>query len=455
MKTGVFPEGFVWGAATSACQIEGHTDADGGGRSVWDAFCEEPGRIVNDDTCAVACDHYNRWREDVALLRDLGVGAYRFSISWPRVMPNGTGAVNEKGVEFYSRLVDELLSAGITPHVTLFHWDTPQALQDRYGGWLSRRAAFDFAEYAGKMAGRLGDRVHDWITVNEIGNFTTLSFAVGQRARFAPGLEVESSKTVNQSVHHALLGHGLAVQAVRAASPGPCRVSIVHDTWNAVPVIETPENIAAAALAYRFMNGTIMSPVLEGRIEPSRLAAMKGSEPDSEPGDYKTISQPLDRFGLNVYTGHYVKAADNGNGYEFLALPQSYPRMNLNWLTFTPDGLYWGVRHISETMKKPDLDVIITENGCVAADRLDDAGRVNDMERVLYIREYLRAAGRAVSEGFPLRGYFHWSLLDNFEWAEGYSKRFGLVYTRFSDQRRIPKLSYGLYREAIRRNGPA
>lgn len=462
MSSYLFPDRFQWGAATAAYQIEGAIAEDGRKPSVWDTFSATPGKVLNGDTGAIACDHYHRYVQDVKLMAQLGIKNYRFSIAWPRIIPDGRGTVNQSGLDFYSRLLDELLSHGITPHATLYHWDTPQALDDRYGSWQSREIAQDFADYATVVVSQLGDRLTHWITLNEISCFTHLSYAVDQDPAHAPGRRVSSRKQVWQTSHHALLAHGMACQAIRAASPVSCSVALVDNFSVPIPLTESEADIQAAKRAFPdfWVNGGITLPALTGTYNPRLLEQLGDDSPDMEPDDLQIIHQPLSYLGFNIYSGSYVRAvdgvtghkADQVNGYEMLRLPPGYPRMHMPWLNFTPDALYWGIRHISETLNHPALPIIVTENGCAAQDVLSDDGDVLDSDRILYYREYLRAAHRAVVEGYPLRGYFAWSLMDNFEWAYGYDRRFGLTYIDYDTQTRIPKASFHWYTECIRQN---
>ena len=449
-----FPAGFQWGVATSAYQIEGAAAADGRKPSVWDTFSKTDGRVRGGDTGDVACDHYRRFAADVKLMAELGVKHYRFSISWPRVIPDGRGAVNDKGLDFYKRLVDTLRDHGIRPHATLFHWDSPQALEDRYGSWRSREMARDFADYCSATVSRLGDRVTDWMTINEIFCFTYMGYGVGSTPPHAPGTVVPRKKDVQQTVHHALLAHGLGCQAIRAASPVPCKVALVTNCDAFVPVIETPENIAAARRAFlaEEHNGTVIVPALTGKYSAQALESLGQEAPDIRDGDMEIIGQPLDVLGINLYTGHYVRAAENSRGYDILPLPEGYPKMHMPWLNFLPESIYWAVRHVGEALGKKDLPLVISENGCATDDRPTGSGEILDLDRVLYLRSYLRQASRAVAEGYPLQGYFQWSLLDNFEWSYGYARRFGLVHVDFATQQRTPKQSYHWYQQVIREN---
>ncbi len=452
LKNSQFPKDFAWGVATSAYQIEGATQMDGRKPSVWDTFSARPGKTLNGDTGAIACDHYHRYKADIRLMAQLGVRHYRFSVSWCRILPDGRGKPNSAGLDFYRRLVDTLLEFGITPHITLFHWDSPQALEDRYGSWQSREMAADFADYATVLVKHLGDRVTHWMTLNEIFCFTHLGYSHTGDPPHAPGIRVKTNREVWQTSHHALLAHGLGCQAIRAASPRPCSIALVDNPFIPVPISETPANIHAAykALPHLGTNGGILWPALTGAYSPQLLNDLGADAPDIRDGDLRNIHQPLDAFGLNIYTGSYVRAADNDRGYEELPFQEHYPRLHMPWLWFLPDALYWGVRHIATTLGQPNLPIVVAENGCAAWDTVNSQGEVIDTERILYLRQYLRSAERAVSEGYPLRGYFLWSFLDNFEWAWGYDRRFGITYVDYPSQQRIPKASYHWYAECIK-----
>lgn len=449
-----FSDNFIWGTATASYQIEGAVEEGGRKPSVWDTFSATPGRVLNGDTGAVACDHYHRYEADVQLMAALGLKHYRFSIAWSRIIPDGRGAVNETGVDFYKRLADCLLQHGITPHTTLFHWDSPQALEDLYGSWRSREIAKDFADYVTAVVSRLGDRITHWMTLNEISCFTHMSYDVDRNPVHAPGTRVGSKKAVWQTSHHALLAHGLGCQAIRAASPGACSVSLVDNFWVTVPINEAPIHVEAAQKAFHTcgQNGGIIFPVLTGAYSPALLEQLGDNAPKILEGDLAIIHQPLDSLGFNIYTGSYVRAVDNECGYEFLDLPKGYPRMHMPWLHILPESIYWGIRHVSETLRCPKLPVFITENGCAAQDEVNAKGEVIDSDRILYLRQYLKSAHRAVSEGYPLQGYFLWSLMDNFEWSWGRDRRFGIIYIDYATQQRIPKASFQWYAECIRQN---
>jgi beta-glucosidase len=452
MPNAQFPEDFMWGTATAAYQIEGAVAEDGRKPSVWDIFSATPGRTLNGDTGAIACDHYHRYQDDVKLMAELGIKHYRFSIAWPRIIPEGRGAVNEAGIDFYKRLVDCLRNYGITPHATLFHWDSPQALEELYGSWRSREMAYDFADYVTAVVSRLGDRITHWMTINEISCFTHMGYSVGQVPVHAPGTVVEHQKAVWQTSHHALLAHGLGCQAIRAAAPGACSVALVENFAVTVPLSESPQDIAAAQAAFPTfsLNGGITLPALTGAYSPAFLKQLGRHAPDIQEGDLAIIHQPLDALGFNVYTGTYVRAADTSLGYEVLDFPKGYPRLHMPWLLFVPDCIYWGIRHVSETLGHPDLPIFISENGCAAQDEVNAKGEVVDSDRILYLRHHLRSAQRAISEGYPLRGYFVWSFMDNFEWSWGRDRRFGLIYMDYPTQKRIPKASFHWYAECIR-----
>lgn len=449
-----FPPDFIWGTATSAYQIEGAAKEGGRKPSVWDVFSSLPGRTVNGDTGAVANDHYHRYESDVKWLAELGVKHYRFSIAWSRVIPDGRGQVNETGVDFYRRLCDRLLEHGITPHATLFHWDSPQALEKRYGSWRSREMAKDFADYCTATVQRLGDRVTHWMTLNEIACFTHLGYDVGKIPEMAPGSRVWRKKDIWQTSHHALLAHGLGCQAIRAASPRPCSIALVDNPAITVPLTESPADITAAQQAFHtsWVNGGIIFPALTGQYDEALLKNLGREAPTIRSGDLETIHQPLDVFGLNIYTGSHVRASENAPGYEYVNYPKGYPRLHMPWLWVVPESIYWAVRHASDVLKRPELPLLITENGCAAQDELTQQGEILDSDRILYLRQYLQSAHRAVAEGYPLKGYFLWSLMDNFEWSWGCDRRFGVLYNDFKTQQRIPKASFHWYAECIRQS---
>jgi beta-glucosidase len=437
-----FPKDFVWGCATAAYQIEGAVKEDGRMPSIWDVFAHTPGKIVHDDRGDVADDSYHLYKEDTRLMKNLGAGAYRMSISWPRIFPDGRGQPNPLGLDHYKRVLDELLANGMTPYVTLFHWDLPAALE---GGWQSRDTAKAFADYAGYVAGELADRVHHFMTINEFDSFTNLGYKTG---KFAPGLMLPAGE-VNQVRHHALLAHGLGVEAVRASAPS-AKVGLAENPTSFVPVIEDEKNIEAARRATREENAAFLTAVLEGKYTEGYLEREGANAPRIAAGDMEAIGRKVDFLGLNVYAPNYVRADDSERGYEIVPRQASYPRMASPWIAVGPEVMYWAVRNVCELWHPQEI--YITENGCSADDALTADGRIEDTDRVMYLRNHLTHLHRATAEGFPVKGYFLWSLLDNFEWADGYSKRFGIHYVDFKTEKRTPKLSAEWYREAIRRN---
>jgi beta-glucosidase len=442
-----FPSGFLWGTATSAYQIEGAVDEDGRGPSIWDTFAHTPGKIEDHSNADRANDHYHRYKEDVGLIKELGVKAYRFSIAWPRVFPEGTGAPNPKGLDFYDRLLDELQKNGIEPFATLYHWDLPQALQDRVGGWRSSDTSKAFADYAGYVAERLTDRVKSIFTINETGRF--VNFGYGW-AIDAPGLKLPEAE-LNQVRHHVALAHGLAVQAIRAHGRAGTKVGPAENIAACVPAIDTPENVRAAEIATRELNAGFLGVILEGKYTDGFLEYAGANAPKYTADELKIISSPNDFVGLNIYAPQfYVVAADGTPGFKVLPFPASFPHMNSEWLRIGPEAIYWAPRLAAKIW---NIDTIyISENGTSSSDHLAKDGKVYDLDRIMYLRNYLTQLQRATSEGVPVRGYFLWSLMDNFEWTFGFEQRFGLYHVDFETQRRIPKLSASFYRDVIARN---
>ncbi|WP_214409642.1 GH1 family beta-glucosidase [Sphaerisporangium fuscum] len=433
---------FLWGTATASYQIEGAAAEDGRGTSIWDTFTHEPGRVRDGHTGDVACDHYHRWPEDVALMAGLGVNSYRFSISWPRVQPEGRGKVNEAGLDFYDRLVDELCAKGIVPAATIFHWDLPQALEDE-GGWLERDTARHFADYADIVAERLADRIPMWITLNEPFVHMVYGYALGThapgRTLFLDALPV---------AHHQLLGHGLAVQALR--SRGAERVLITNNCTPVLPASGSPEDARAADAYDTLHNRLFNDPVLIGRYPD--LSVYGITEPGGvRDGDLEIIAQPLDGLGVNYYNPTRIAAPPSGpaSGLPFEdAGLTGYPTTGFGW-PVVPDGLRWLLTGLKERYGEALPPLYVTENGCSYPDVPGPDGVVDDQERVAFLDAHIGAVGAAMEQGVDVRGYYVWSLLDNFEWAEGYNQRFGLVHVDFATQKRTPKASYHWFKERV------
>ena len=457
MSTHLFPKDFVWGTATSSYQIEGAWNEDGKGPSIWDTYAHTPGKIKNNDTGDVANDHYHRYKEDVALMRSIGANAYRFSIAWPRIFPQGTGTLNAKGLDFYNRLVDELVAADIDPFPTLYHWDLPQALQDK-GGWQSRDTVKAFADYAGYMAEKLSDRVRHFFTINEFRSFVdmgyrdhTINIPGGTMIiSIAPGLKLSPGE-LNQVRHHAVLGHGMAVQAIRAKGKTGTKVGPAEVIEVAVPLIETPEHIKAAERATREMNAPFLTVMLEGKYTDTYLKEAGADAPKFTDDDLKIISSPLDFVGVNIYKPtSYVLASDQAPGWREILFAKSHPKMASSWHTFGPEAMYWAPKFVQSLWKAKEI--FITENGCATDDVLADDGNVYDTDRIVFLRNYLTQLQRATADGVPVKGYFQWSTMDNFEWTAGFGNRYGLVYVDFNTQKRTSKLSAAWFREAAARN---
>ena len=439
-----FPDGFLWGAATASYQIEGAWDEHGKGPSIWDTFSHTPGRIANGDTGDVACDHYHRFREDVALMRELGLRAYRFSVSWPRILPEGTGWVNRAGLDFYARLVDALLEAGIEPTLTLYHWDLPQALQDR-GGWGSRDTAEAFAGFADVLSEELADRVRLWITHNEP---SVVAFDGHVSGEHAPGMRDPTLGV--QVAHHLLLSHGLAVPAMRAN--GVREVGITINIWPVTPASDTPEDAAAADRRWQQEARWYLDPLYRASYPHELLEIYErhGLAPHVQDGDLETMAEPLDFLGLNYYSRNVVRFDPADELLQASDVDQTGEFTETDWLV-VPEGLHELLTRVHAEYAPGDL--YVTENGAAFADEVSPDERVHDERRVAYLREHFRAAARAIDEGVPLRGYFVWSLLDNFEWAEGYAKRFGIVRVDHETQRRTVKDSGWFLRDVIAANG--
>jgi beta-glucosidase len=433
-----FPHDFVWGAATASYQIEGAANEDGRGESVWDRFAATPGKVRNGDNGAVACDFYHRYREDVALMRELGLDAFRFSIAWPRVLPEGRGRVNAAGLDFYDRLVDELLGNGIEPYVTLFHWDTPQALEDA-GGWPARETVDAFAAYVEAVAGRLGDRVGHWITHNEPWVVSWVGHGWGHHA---PGRASDADALA--TAHHLLLSHGRAVGILRELSPRS-QVGITLNLDHSYAASDHPDDVAAARWVDGLHNRWFLDPIFRGAYPDDMAEAWAAIMPEVRDGDMRTIAAPIDFLGVNNYTSPLVASDDNGGRSRIVRRPD-VDRTDMGW-EITPEGLHDLLVRLAEDYE-PEA-IYVTENGAAFPDVRGHDGSVCDPERQAYLEAHVAAAARAIEDGAPLRGYFAWSLLDNFEWAWGYWKRFGLVYVDFPTLERVPKGSFYWYRDFI------
>jgi len=447
-----FPKDFVWGAATAAYQIEGAASEDGRGLSVWDAFCRQEGAVWNGENGNVACDHYHHFQKDVGLMQQIGLKGYRFSISWPRILPAGGGQINATGLDFYDKLVDELLTAGIQPFATLFHWDYPQELYKR-GGWLNPASSDWFADYAQVVVERLGDRISHWMTLNEPQVYVLLGHGKGIHA---PGLKL-SFADILQISHNSLLAHGKSVQIIRAYSKLPAKVGLAPSTQGSIPWDpKNPEDIESARVYTFQMHGRMlwgmswwMDPVFFGEYPADGLALFEADLPDISPEDMAIINQPVDFFGFNMYTGNYVRRNEDGT-FEF----EHYHDPN-NTLTsmewpVSPEALYWATKFMWERYRKP---IFITENGMANCDWVALDGNVHDPQRIDFTHRYLLALKRAIADGAQVAGYFYWSLMDNFEWSFGYKRRFGMIYINYETQERILKDSAYWYREVIRQNG--
>ncbi|MET7398586.1 GH1 family beta-glucosidase [Dactylosporangium sp. NPDC005572] len=456
-----FPPGFLWGAATASYQIEGAVAEDGRTPSIWDTFSHTPGKTLGGDTGDVACDHYHRYRGDVALMKDLGVGAYRFSIAWPRVQPGGSGPMNAKGLDFYRRLVDELLEHDILPWVTLYHWDLPQQLEDA-GGWPNRDTAARFAEYAVQVHAALGDRVRNWTTFNEPWCSAFLGYASGVHA---PGRQHAPDGLA--AMHHLLLGHGEAVRAIRAADP-QAKLGITLNLYAISPADPaSPGDLDAARRIDGLANRIFLDPVLLGRYPADVQQDLAGVSDFGfvHDGDLQTIGAPLDLLGINYYSRHVVAAPDpdapaepywraptswpGSEDVRFLKRP-GVPVTDMDWEVDAPGLTETLVRVAKEY---PPIPLYITENGAAYVDTVEPDGSVNDADRVAYFDAHFRACHDAIAAGAPLHGYFAWSLLDNFEWAWGYTKRFGMVRVDYQTQERTIKASGHRYREVIKHSG--
>ncbi len=444
MKPLRFPAGFTWGVATAAPQIEGAAFADGKSASVWDTFSRQPGAVLNGDTLDVACDHYRRFDQDFALMRQLGIRHYRLSLAWPRILPGGRGAVNQQGLDFYHRVFDSLEKHGITPWVTMFHWDLPQVLEDE-GGWRVRGTVDAFAQYADTIVQAYGDRVKNWITLNEIFCFTRLGYGTGQKA---PGRR-EPEQVVNQTYHHALVAHGHGVRAVREHGGKGARVGLTDNVIVTVPVDLQPANVAAAKRAFVAENIRVLDPLFTGRYGAAYRKITGTDAARVERGDLALISGKMDFLGLNIYTGFFVQATKGGRSRK-LEFPANYPRTDCAWHYLLPQVLHWGPRFVTELYGP--LPLYITENGAGYNEVAPVDGEVHDLHRREAVRHGLAQLHGAVKAGVPVKGYFLWSFMDNYEWEDGYQRRFGIVHNDFVTQQRTPKLSARWYAQVIKQN---
>ncbi len=431
-----FPKDFIWGTATASYQVEGAVNEDGRGASIWDTFAHTPGKVKNGDTGDVACDHYHRTRADIQLMKALNINAYRLSLAWPRIFPQGRGTINEVGLDFYDRLIDDLLAAGITPYVTLYHWDLPQALQDE-GGWLRRGIVDDFVGYADTVSRALGDRVKHWITFNEPWVFTWLGYVMGAHA---PGLISENPAPAFATTHNAYLAHGQAVPVLRANSKD-ANVGITLNLSPADPATSKPADLEATTIYDGWFNRWYLDPLFRGQYPADIMELYAPFMPDIQPGDLATMTAPLDFLGINYYARAVIKA---GPGPE---MPFDRERPDgeyteMDWEVY-PRGLYNVLKRVHSDYNPPAI--YITENGAAYADVLTADGQIHDERRTAYYQSHLEACQHAIHDGVPLKGYFAWSLMDNFEWGEGYTKRFGLYYVDYATQQRYLKDSGKFY----------
>jgi len=443
MNTLTFPKDFIWGVATSAYQIEGAWNEDGRGASIWDTFSHTPGKVVNNENGDVAADHYHHWKEDIALLSELGIQAYRFSTAWPRILPDGTGRVNKKGLDFYDRIVDELLKRKIEPYICLFHWDLPQALQDK-GGWPNRDTTAHFAEYARVVADHLGDRVKVWFTHNEPWVAAFVGHFLGDHA---PGKKDIGAAV--KSLHHILLSHGLAADAIRTEVKHPVKIGITLNLNPVHPATDTKKDREAAERVDMFMNRIVLDPLLKGTspIQESSIAKLLTGKL-IQVGDLEKISK-LDILGVNYYSRAVMK---HDSVFPVVNVAQVQPEGNEYsgmWEIY-PEGMYETLKMVWDY--NPTCELMVTENGIPVPDGVDFDGRVRDERRIRYLRDHIAQVHRAIEDGIPVKGYFHWSLMDNFEWNLGYGQRFGLVYVDWKTQKRIVKDSGRWFAKVIEKN---
>lgn len=447
-----FAKDFVWGAATSSYQIEGTGRDSGKGQNIWDVFTKEPGRVYEGHTGDIACDHYHRFREDVAYMKELGLKGYRFSIDWSRVLPEGTGKVNEKGIDFYNALIDELLEQGIEPYITLYHWELPYEIYKR-GGWMNPEIVEWFGQYTRLVAERFSDRVKYFFTLNEPQCFVGLGFLQGCHA---PGVKAPLRDTFEMA-HNALKAHGRAVQMLRAYGKQNVQIGYAPTSGMCYSEKETPKDIEAARKALFALPDDLSNwtwnvswwsdPVILGKYPEEGMKKYEKYLPVITDEDMKLISQPIDFYGQNIYNGRCIRMGTDGRPEE-VRRPAGFPKTATNW-PVTPEALYWGPKFLYERYRKP---IYITENGMACHDTVSQDGKVHDPNRIDFLARYLKNLKRAAEE-IDIRGYFQWSLMDNFEWDKGYAERFGIIYVDFETQERIWKDSAYWYRDLIRRNG--
>ncbi|RPJ09541.1 MAG: beta-glucosidase [Spirochaetaceae bacterium] len=445
-----FPKNFVWGAATASYQIEGAMDEDGKGLSIWDLFCKTPVAIFENQRGDVACDHYHLFREDVKIMKELGLNAYRFSISWPRIFPDGTGKPNQAGINFYDKLVDELLAAGINPWVTLYHWDLPAALY-KQGGWQNPEISGWFSDYAAFVVDKLSDRVTNWMTLNEPQCFIGLGM---QEGRHAPGLKLDLPELLLAS-HHALLAHGKAVQVIRGRAKKKPFIGWAPVGMTRIPFSENPADVEAArkdmfsiSTASLMNNTWYGDPVMLGKYPDDGVKLFGKAVPKHTPEEMRIISEPIDFYGANTYYGEYYRAGIDGKPEKVPFSPNT-GHNTYGW-SVTFDVLRWTARFLYERYQKP---IVLTENGIGNMDWIHRDGKVHDPQRIDYVARHLAGLKNAIDDGIPVLGYFHWSLMDNFEWNEGFKQRFGLVYVDFETQKRLLKDSAFWFKDVIRGNG--
>ena len=440
MTQRLFPADFTWGAATASYQIEGAASAGGRGESIWDRFSAAPGKVRNGDSGAVACDFFHRFGDDIALMRELGLDGFRFSVAWPRIVPEGRGRVNEAGLDFYDRLVDALLESGIQPCVTLYHWDLPQALEDR-GGWPVREVVDAFAEYVEAVVARLGDRVPRWITHNEPWVASWLGYGWGMHA---PGRTSEADALA--AAHHLLLSHGRAVEILRRDAPG-AEVGITLNLMHDYPASSAEEDVAAARHVDGFRNRWFLDPVFRAAYPADLVEHYRASLPEIADGDLAAIAAPIDGLGVNYYSRGVIGAGADGGAPTYVRVPDAQ-YTDMGWEVY-PDGLHDLLVRLRDDY--PTVPIAITENGAAFSDVRGHDGSVLDPERTAYLEQHLGAVGRALDAGVPVTGYYVWSLLDNFEWQHGFAKRFGIVYVDYPTLERVPKASFAWYRDFIAR----